>query len=74
MFKYKQSSDWFLRYGNRRRKYSKRPFGILSRAAVSLEMSGRRCGHTGENLFQIFIFINIDLIRWKIIKYNYGIV
>lgn len=52
-FKYKQSSDWFCRNGNKRFKYSSRPFGIFSNAPVSFCMFGKRCGHTGLNLSDI---------------------
>lgn len=52
-FKYKQSSDWFCRNGNSRFKYSSRPLGIFSKAAVSFMMFGNRCGHTGLNLSDV---------------------
>lgn len=47
MFKYKQSSLWFLRSGNSLFRYSNLPLGIFSRAAVSLEMLGSFWGQTG---------------------------
>lgn len=49
-FKYKQSSDWFCKNGNKRFRYSNRPFGIFSNAPVSFWIFGNRCGHTGLNL------------------------
>lgn len=52
-FKYKQSSDWFIKKGSKRFRYSSRPFGILSKAAVSLFTFGTRWGHTGLNLSAI---------------------
>ena len=59
IFRYRQSSDWFFRNGSRRFRYSRRPRGILSRAAVSFRRSGSRCGHTGLNLWAKYIIINI---------------
>lgn len=50
MFKYKQSSLWFLSRGSSLLRYSKRPLGIRSSAAVSFEMFGSLCGHTGPIL------------------------
>jgi hypothetical protein len=55
MFKYKQSSDWFCKKGNKRFKYSNRPFGIFLSASCSLMMSGSRCGHTALNLSDFLI-------------------
>lgn len=49
-FRYKQSSDWFCKKGNKRFKYSKRPFGIFLSASCSFWMLGSRCGHTALNL------------------------
>lgn len=50
MLRYKQSSDWFLRYGKSLFRYSNLPLGILSKAAVSLAMFGNFCGQTGPIL------------------------
>lgn len=55
MFKYKQSSDWFFKNGNNRFKYSKRPFGICSKAAVSFCIFGNLWGQTGLYLSEILI-------------------
>lgn len=55
IFKYKQSSDWFCKKGNKRLRYSSRPLGIFSNAAVSFNIFGSRCGHTGLNLSAILI-------------------
>lgn len=63
IFKYKQSSDWFCRNGNKRFKYSKRPFGIFSNAPVSFCMFGNRCGHTGLNLSEMRIPFHGDGAR-----------
>lgn len=62
-FKYKQSSDWFRRNGNKRFKYSNRPFGILSNAPVSFWIFGKRCGHTGLYLSAIRIPFHGDGAR-----------
>lgn len=50
MFRYRQSSLWFCRYGNRRCRYWMRPRAIVFRAAVSSDTLGNRCGQTGWNL------------------------
>lgn len=55
IFKYKQSSDWFCKKGNKRLRYSRRPLGIFSNAAVSFNIFGSRCGHTGLNLSAILM-------------------
>ena len=62
-FKYKQSSDWFSKKGSKRFRYSNRPFGILSKAAVSLLIFGKRWGHTGPNLSAIRIPSQGDGVR-----------
>lgn len=50
MFRYRQSSDWFRRYGSRRLRYTSRPTGMRCKAAVSLDTSGKRCGQTGPGV------------------------
>lgn len=50
MLRYRQSSLWFPNSGMRRLRVSSRPRGIRSRAAVSLWMSGSRCGQAGPGV------------------------
>jgi len=49
MFRYKQSSLWFRRYGVKRWRKSNLLLDMRFRASVSFDMSGRRCGQTGAN-------------------------